>query len=486
MVTAKPEQNSSRPIGATNVAGPLARAKVFFEHAEEAARTDNFDYAIDMFIEGLKAAPDAVTEGHKPLRHIALIRQGKGGKKPSITERLKRGRGKTALEQMLNAEFLLAKDLDNLQHAEAMMKAAVQGGYKQTAEWIADLIFQAHCASDNTPAQAFVQLKDAYAAVGLFEKALAACRYAANLRPDDDELKDALRDLSAQFTVQRGRYGQEGDFRDSIKDREEQARLQAQAAVVKTRDYRLAVVAEAREAFAQNPHLATNIFTLADALADLAEDKSENEAIELLEKTYSTTRDFSFKRHSGELRLKQFRRKVRAARDRLEGEPGNEKTKAELEAMTSEMDKFELDHLRLCVDNYPTDLWVKYQYGLSLMRNERYDDAIPLFQEARKDPRHTIEAANKMGLCFFLKGWLQDAVDIFKQAIKKHEIPDDELAKELRYNLGRAYEQLANLTEALELYRKIAQIDYAYKDVRQRVDRMRKTQDRRQRTESDI
>jgi len=261
--------------------------------------------------------PDAVAEGHKPLRHIALIRQGKGGKKPSITERLKRGRGKTALEQMLNAEFLLAKDPDNLQYAEAMMKAALEGGYKQSTEWIADLIFQAYRASDNAPAQAFVQLKDAYAAVGLFEKAIAACQYAAKLRPDDDELKDELRDLSAQFTVQRGRYGQEGDFRDSIKDREEQARLQAQAAVVKTRDYRLAVVAEAREAFAQNPHLATNIFTLADALADLAEDKSENEAIELLEKTYSTTRDFSFKRHSGELRLKQFRRKGTDVRDKV-------------------------------------------------------------------------------------------------------------------------------------------------------------------------
>ena len=472
---AKPEQNSSRPVGATNGAGPLARAKAFFERAEEVARTDNFDYAIDMFIEGLRCAPDAVTEGHKPLRHIALIRQGKGGKKPSITERLKRGRGKTALEQMLNAEFLLAKDLDNLQHAEAMMKAALQGGYRQTTEWIADLIFQAHCASDNAPAQAFVQLKDAYAAVGLFEKAIAACRYAAKLRPDDDKLKDELRDLSAQFTVARGRYGQEGDFRDSIKDREEQAKLQAQERVVKTRDYRLAVVADAREVFAQNPHLATNIFRLADALADLAEDESENEAIELLQTTYSTTKDFSFKRHSGEIRLKQLRRKARAARDRLEAAPAEGRAKAELEAMTSEMDKFELDHLRLCVDNYPTDLWVKYQYGLCLMRNERYDDAIPLLQEARKDPRHAVEAMNKMGLCFFLKGWLQDAVDIFKQATKIHEIPDDELAKELRYNLGRVYEQLGNLPEALELYRKIAQIDYSYKDVRQRVDKLRET-----------
>ncbi|MDD5134396.1 MAG: hypothetical protein PHP01_03170, partial [Phycisphaerae bacterium] len=58
----------------------LTKAIPFFKRAEEVAATDNFDYATDMYIEGLKRAPDAVEQGHKPLRHNALIRQGKGGK----------------------------------------------------------------------------------------------------------------------------------------------------------------------------------------------------------------------------------------------------------------------------------------------------------------------------------------------------------------------------------------------------------------------
>jgi tetratricopeptide (TPR) repeat protein len=44
----------------------------------------------------------------------------------------------------------------------------------------------------------------------------------------------------------------------------------------------------------------------------------------------------------------------------------------------------------------------------------------------------------------------------------------------LRYNLARAYEQQGLTEEALELYRRLAQIDYSYKDVKMKVDKLRK------------
>lgn len=456
----------------------LDRAKAFFERAEAAAGIDNFDYAIEMFLQGLRYAPDAVGEGHKPLHHTALVRQAKGGKKPSLSEKLKHSRGKTALEQMLNAEYLFAKDPDNQQYAEALMRSAAGLGCRQTTEWIADLLFQAYRASPKPSAVAYVRLKDAYAEVGLFEKALAACQHAASLRPDNDALKDELRDLSAQLTVQKGRYEEQGDFRVSIKDRDQQQKLQDQERIVKTRQYRLAALADARQGYQQNPQSAINIFKLADALADMEEDEPENEATELLDKTYAATGDFSFKRRCGELRLRQMRRQIRHLQAQLEEQPADSQSKNCLEALTDEMARFELEQLRLCVENYPTDLRAKYEYGVCLMQNNRYDDAIPFFQEARKDPRHTATALNRMGMCFLAKEWMEDAVDIFGQAIKAHEIPDDAVGKELRYNLGRSYEQLGRVQEALDLYRKIAQVDYAFKDVRQRVDKLRKAADR--------
>ena len=80
---------------------------------------------------------------------------------------------------------------------------------------------------------------------------------------------------------------------------------------------------------------------------------------------------------------------------------------------------------------------------------------------------------NQIGLCFFKKGWMTDAIDVFSQAIKEHELKDDALGKELRYNLGCAHEAQGNHGKALDIYRKIAQSDFTYKDVRERVNQLR-------------
>ena len=76
-------------------------------------------------------------------------------------------------------------------------------------------------------------------------------------------------------------------------------------------------------------------------------------------------------------------------------------------------------------------------------------------------------------MCFYKKGWYADAIDVFSQAISSYEMSDDNVAKELRYNLARSYEYQGNVEEALKTYRKIAQLDYGYKDVRSRIDKLR-------------
>jgi hypothetical protein len=136
-----------------NTGSDAQGTKAFFERAEEVAATNNFDYAIDMYLEGLRRAPDALEEGHKPLREMALIRQGRGGKKPTMVEKLKHSRAKEPLERMLNAEYLLAKDPDHLPYAATALKAAVDGGYTKVAGWLADLLFEAQDVSDKSAAE---------------------------------------------------------------------------------------------------------------------------------------------------------------------------------------------------------------------------------------------------------------------------------------------------------------------------------------------
>jgi len=461
-----PEEDSQAP----------AKARAFFDKASKLAETKNFDYAIDMYLQGLRYAPDALIEGHLPLAELARHRQGFDNKKPSMMERVKRIRGKNPLEQMLNAEFLFAKDPDHLPYAEAMLKSSLAGGYDKTAGWIANLIFQTINASKNPSAQTYILLKEAYTTLGQFDKAIAAIQRAARLRPDDGALSDEFKNLSAELTMARGKYNTDGDFRESIKDRESQEKLHAQAGVIKTEDYRVKAVEEARKKIAQDSELSANIFELADALSDLETDQAENDAIALLENTYKKRSDFSFMRQAGLLKIKQLKRKLKEAKAAFKTNPGDEQAKALTEQLSAELKSLELEHYRLCVQNYPTDIGAKFEYAIRLVKNEQYNEAIPLFQESQKDPRRRIAALNKIGFCFSMKGWLADAIDVYTQAIESHEIKNDAIGKELRYNLARAHEQQGDMDKALEIYRKIAQTDFTYKDVSQRVDKLRSEQ----------
>lgn len=449
-----------------------AAASLFFAKAADGAANGNFDYAINLYIDGLRRAPEAL-DGHLALARIALQRQAKGGKKPSLIDKTRLWKARSPLDQMLAAEYLFAKDPSHLPYAEAMLKAAVVGGFKKTADWIANLIFQTNNALPNPSFQTYILLKDSYKAIGQLDKAVAACQRAMRLRPDDATLAEEFKDLSAEMTVARGRYDIAKDFRGSIKDAERQAVLYAQDRVIKTEDYRRIVVEQARKAYAAEPDLPKNILNLASALADLETIEAENEAIRLLEDASVRLKDYSYRHKAGQIRIKQLQRLVRQARDEAEKDPKDSQKRARLEELSRQLHDLELDYYRNGVQNYPTDLRLKYEYALRLAQGGLYDQAIPLFQEAQKEPARRIAAMNQVGLCFMAKGWLNDAADIFTNALSELEVKDDPLGKEIRYNLGCVYQQAGQNDKALEIFRKIAQQDYSYRDVSARIEALR-------------
>jgi tetratricopeptide (TPR) repeat protein len=232
-------------------------------------------------------------------------------------------------------------------------------------------------------------------------------------------------------------------------------------------------VQEARKAYAADPNLSRNIYGLATALADVDTDPSDKEAIELLEDASKRLSDYSYRHRAGQIRIKQLTRRYRTAMKVLEKDPADTKAKVAAEQAAQQLHASELEHYRLGIQNYPTDLKLKYEYALRLLKDGRFDEAIPQFQEARKDPSRRIGAMNQIGICFLAKGWLNDALDVFTAALNEHETKDDAMGKELRYNLARTYEEMGQADKALEIYRKIAQLDFAYKDVSSRIGKLR-------------
>ena len=71
----------------------LSKARAFFKRAEEVASTNNFDYAIELYLDGLRLSPDALEDGHGYIENeycravnIRLVQEFASGCKESGIE----------------------------------------------------------------------------------------------------------------------------------------------------------------------------------------------------------------------------------------------------------------------------------------------------------------------------------------------------------------------------------------------------------------
>ena len=124
-------------------------------------------------------------------------------------------------------------------------------------------------------------------------------------------------------------------------------------------------------------------------------------------------------------------------------------------------------------EKYPTDLRIRFDLGVRRFSAGQFDDAIPLLQSARLDPKNRVSCSMYLGRCFLRKGYYDQAIPALEEALAGSEAADDELVKTTRYWLARAQEGAGNKQAAQETYGNILQADYNYRDVRARLDRLR-------------
>ncbi len=448
------------------------KALVFFQRGEEVASTDNFDYAIDLFLEGIRREPDALEIGHAALRKISLIRQSKGGKKPSVIDKIKHKGGKAPIDEMINAEYLLAKDPDNLSYAMSMLCAAVAGGYRRTAEWIARLVLSACKASEKSPLSILETLKNKFVEMEMFDQAVMCCTLILQQKPEDMNCQTELKNYSASATIQHGKYDKTDSFSGSAKDMEGQQKITKKDTFKKDDEFRSAALEEALEKYKRMPDVYGHRVEYAQSLADMNDPAMTETACRMLLDWYEQTEDFGYKKLHGEIVIRDMRNKLRLFKTEAMT-LGKEFDKGkEFKQAVKELAAFEVEYYEQCCKNYPTELKYKYELGVLLMHRKDFDEAIPLFQQAARKPGIKTKAMNLLGMCFFNKGWYSDAIDVFEDAIKHHPNEDD-LFKELRYNLARACEFDGRKERALTIYRKLAQMDYSYRDVAVRVNKLR-------------
>jgi len=454
-----------------------AKATQWFDRARELGDKRQFDYAIEYYVNGLEFWPDAVEEACKPLHGCSVARRQTGGKKPGLKDSMRRSlNDKDPKKAFLNALWLFGHDPENFSYIEGLARNASRLRAEDAAKWAAGICMRALEQAPKAGPKQFQGLAklleelgdraaerhEASFAVEVYRMGVDTLNALRRRIPRNDELEVSVKNLSSKLTILKGKYQDGESFRESIADTEEQKDLHDEQRSVQSDERVEELIAKAEGKYKESPDSPEALKNFIDLLCRRERDDDETRAIGILLDEFSRTENYRWKHLADDIRMKQLGRKERHLRA-----SGDEEVLKEhrLSRLRFELAVFQERHQR-----YPTDHRIRFEFGVRNFQAGRFDDAIPLFQAARSDPKSRPACGLYLGRCFFRKGYHDQAIAALEQAISEREIHDDALGKGMLYWLGRALEASGQVDAARKTYGRVLQMDYNYSDIRARLD----------------
>lgn len=464
-----------------------AAARKCFDHARKMGDAKNYDYAIELYMQGLGMWASAVEEGLKMLRVVGVARRqaGKGAPGFLTTRKFPVG-GKDALKNLLSAYNLFALDPMNSQYHEAILVNAAKLGLARVGLWIAPILWESFSREGKmSPARSEVIFKalnevgDRLQAASDYKSAaevFKVSQYFADAwkqaQPDKPEAHRAVSAASSKLTIVVGRFDTDEDFRSSLKDAEAQRDQHDRQRSVQQEDRLRELIEKARADYRANPNVPLKLLTLVDLLSRQEAEAEEDEAIALLAEASTRIQDYSLKIKSDDIRVRRLRRREREAIEKHRAAPQDAALKHEAERRRRSRVEEELKIFEDRIAHYPTDMRLRYEMGVRLFELGRIDEAIPCFQQAQSEPKRRDHARLYVGRCFYEKKFHAQAESVFRQTLADHEVKTDDVGKELQYWLARTLEAAGRATEAGGVYGQLIQIDYNYRDARLRFEKL--------------
>src|SRR5262249_6195413 len=133
----------------------------------------------------------------------------------------------------------------------------------------------------------------------------------------------------------------------------------------------------------------------------------------------------------------------------------------------------ELAEYTLWAENYPTESIYRYNMARRMYELGRFDEAIPILQNVRQDPKYRNEAGVMLGRAFMDAGFVDEAVDTLREVTDAYQIKGDEHSIDMTYHYARALEAKGDTPLALKQYSQVAQWNFNYRDVQVRIKNLR-------------
>jgi tetratricopeptide (TPR) repeat protein len=447
---------------------PLREA---YEKGKTALHRHNTDYAIMYFEQVLQKEP-GFYECREALRAAQFKKAG------ASTGFLKKMLGaassqpwvakgqmalrKDPLEALAIAEQMLNSDPNNSAAHKLLAEAATAADLPRTAILSLEILVKA--APKDRALK--MDLAAAYGRINQIAKAEAIYTELLRANPNDAEVAQAYKNLTARQTLDEGGYAAiadgEGTYRDALKDKEEAVALEQEQRHVKTEDVASRLILEYEERLAQEP----NNLKLLRNLAELHTQKNDfARALEFYERIRSSEggADPSLERAIAETALRRF--------DHLMSQldPNTPDYADQVARLQAERQEYQLSECKQRAERYPTDLQIRFDLGVLYFQANKIGEAILELQKAQNNPQRRLQAMSYLAQCFAKRNMNDMAARKLQEALKEKPTFDDE-KKELLYALGCVLEKMGKKDEAIEQFKLIYEVDIGYKDVAAKVD----------------
>jgi len=479
----------SAPRGPAPLA-PAVRSRLqkVYEHAQRCVEKDDFDYAHQLFTQCVSEDPANIAYLQAMLAN--LQKKHGNNKKGSTLASLKiKGPRSTLAKAAAKGDWLAAFqagcaalaihpwDVPTLQAmASACSDLHIDECQLYYLRWALD-VAPKDPAVNKQAAQALQRM-------GQFDQAIACWRRVELARPQDEEARQAVARLSVEKTIHQGGYdpdlltgaGKGGAGAGKSPSVAGLSRGAGSDQGDEDHDAPAAPTLERLEAAAAaDPTDLDAAFRLADLYIH---QQRLDDAGRVLDRARQAT-------GGGDLRVRerledlQLRRAAHQAQLALKNYEHEQTTAARelLEKARAHANQVELEIFAARVDREPHSTRLRFELGLRQKKASKIKEAITSFQAARGDSKKKTLVLVELGECFQKIEQYKLALSHYEQAIEGCDPADLETRKLALYRAGVLATGLRELDRAERHLQELGGLDFSYRDVADRLDKIGRLRD---------
>lgn len=439
--------------------------------AADKVALSNAPYSMEIYGAILKQCPGCL-ELRKKLRDLQLKKISNSTKGLSnligrVTNApfLKRGQGDRDPIDIINkAEDLIAKSPSNIPAHQMLADAARSAGLFGT------VVFAYETVKKMQPKD-LVNLKslgDAYIGNGETDKAIEMGNLIVSINPRDGEAEDLMKRASVAAAMNRGKWEESEDFRTQLKDEDEAQALEQASKAMNDSKGLEALIRQAYEKVEKEPTNLNHYKQLSDYYHRYGDIENAIAWIQEARNQETGKGDVSLEEKERILTLEYYDNSIEQWEKASGENPGNQEWLQSLVEAKNNKKQYQLGQLESLVQRYPNDYSYRYELGLILFEDQKFDQCLQHFQLAQRNAKIRLDAILFLGRAYSRKGFHDMAIEQFDIVKNEIQVMDDK-KKNAIYELACCHDSMGNKEKAFEEFKTIYSADISFKDVADKI-----------------